>query len=182
MQIVIDTDKLSKRDLSVNEYLTLLSIYHKGKNNPINYIDRKVDYFSLQEKQYLLIDGSSVALTIKSIRLIEGVGRDYTILAISIRDQFPKGSKGGKYPWKGTVKAIADKLKKLDKSFGLSEYSDQQIIDSVRNYVNRFTLADMDRGMQIATYFIEKDGDSSLMAWLNMEPEQQQTKSMEIRL
>ena len=46
MQLIIDTDKLSKKNLSVNEYLTLLSIYYKSKNNSIDYVDRKVDYFS----------------------------------------------------------------------------------------------------------------------------------------
>ena len=37
--------------------------------------------------------------------------------------------------------------------------------------------------MQIATYFVEKDGDSSLMSWLSMEEQKFETKSsMEIRL
>ena len=182
MQIVIDTDKLIKRDLSVNEYLTLLSLYQKNISREINYSPKKNDFLTLNAKGYLNISGSSVALTDKALRLILGQERDYNQLAISIRDIFPKGSKNGKYPWKGTVKTIADKLKKLDKSHGLNEFSDQEILSVVVRYVNRFSLADMDRGMQIAPYFIEKEGDSSLMAWLNMEDEKIDTKSMEIKL
>lgn len=182
MVITIDLDRINKRGLTVNEYLTILSIYYKGKNNPISFTERKLDYFSLQQKQYLEIDGSTVRLTPMSIALLEGSGRDYLALAISIRSEFPKGSKGGKYPWRGTLKSIVDKLKKLDKSNDLANHSDEEIIQVVRQYVNRFTMSDMDRGMQIAPYFIEKDGESSLMAWLTMEDEEVKTKSMEIKL
>lgn len=183
MQIIIDIDKLGKKDLSVNEYITLLSVYYKTKSVKINYVDRKSDYFSLRDKGYLIINGSSVVLTPQSLILIEGRGRDYIQLATSIRDIFPKGTKNGKYPWKGTVKAIVEKLKKLDKSYGMSDYSDEEIISVTKRYINRFSFADMDRGMQIATYFVEKDGDSSLMSWLSMEEQKFETRSsMEIKL
>lgn len=182
MQIIIDLDKLDKKNLSVNEYITLLSVYYKTKDIQINYIDRKTDYFTLRDKGFIVINGSSVILTPQSILVIEGRGRNYVQLTESIREQFPKGLKSGKYPWKGTVKSIVDKLKKLDKSHGLSEYSDNDIIKVVSSYVNRFSLTDMDRGMQIAQFFIEKDGNSSLMAWLTMEEQTYETKSMEIKL
>lgn len=182
MQIIIDTDKLSKKQLSVNEYITLLSVYYKSKGVKIDYIDKKSDYFTLRDKGFITINGSSVILSSSAITLIEGRGRDYIQLAITIREMFPKGLKGGKYPWKGTIKVIADKLKKLDKSHGLSEYSDAEIAEAVYKYVNRFSLSDMDRGMQIASYFIEKDGDSSLMSWLQVEEQKFESKSMEIKL
>jgi len=182
MQIIIDLDKLNKKDLSVNEYITLLSVYYKTKELQINYIDRKSDYFTLRDKGYLVINGSSVVLTPQSVTLIEGRGRDYLQLAISIRDLFPKGSKAGKYPWKGTIKTIVEKLKKLDKSHDMSDFTDGEIVEAVYKYVNRFSLADMDRGMQIAPFFIEKEGNSSLMAWLSMEEQSFETKSMEIKL
>ena len=182
MNISIDTDKLKKRGISVNEYMTLLSVYYKGKGLSIDYVDKKSDYFSLRDKGFLVINGSSVVLSEPAITLIEGRGRDYIQLAITIREMFPKGLKGGKYPWKGTVKVIADKLKKLDKSHGLSEYSDAEIAEAVYKYVNRFSMADMDRGMQIAPYFVEKDGDSSLMSWLQVEEQKFESKSMEIKL
>lgn len=181
MQLTIDLDKLSTKDLSVNEYLTLLSVYYKTKAITIPYTDRKMDYFSLQEKKYLVISGNSVSLTPKALSLMGIFGRDYVSLAMDIRSIFPKGSKAGKYPWKSTVKSLTDKLKKLDKSFGMSEYTDEQILAVVNQYVGRFTSTDMDRGMQIASYFVEKDGESALMAWLQMEPEKE-FKSTEIKL
>lgn len=182
MVIQIDLDKLKKRDLSVNEYLTMLSIYYEGRKQSINYTNRKCDYFTLSSKEYIIIDGSTVNLTQKAINTIEGSGRDYVTLALAIREVFPKGSKGGKYPWRGTVKSIVDRLKKLDKTQNLSDYSNEDILKVVNSYVNRFSLTDMDRGMQISSYFIEKDGESSLMSWLGMEEPEINSKSMEIRL
>jgi len=182
MQIIIDLDKLNKNKISINEYITLLSVYYKTKDIQIDYTDRKSDYFTLRDKGFLEINGSSVILTPQSITLLEGRGRDYVQLAISIRELFPKGSKAGKYPWKGTIKSIVEKLKKLDKSHGLNDFSDEEIISAVDKYINRFSLADMDRGMQIAPFFIEKEGNSSLMAWLSMEEQSFETKSMEIKL
>jgi hypothetical protein len=182
MQLIIDLDKLDKRGLTVNEYLTLLSIYYKGKDIPINYIDRKADYFALQGKKYLEINGSTVSLTPISMSLLAPAGRDYVGLAMAVREQFPKGSKAGRYPWKGVVKTLVEKLKKLDKAYGMDEFSDEDIIRSTTLYVSRFTQNDMDKGMQIAPYFLEKDGNSSLMSWLQMEPEKDDHKSTEYKL
>lgn len=182
MQIIIDLDKLAKHGLSVNEYMTLLSIYYKAKNVDVNYIYRKTDYFVLQEKRYLEINGSLVSLTQQAISLLAPSGRDYVALAMAIREQFPKGSKAGRYPWKGVVKSIVTKLKTLDKSYGMDEFTDEDIIKATTLYVSRFNQNDMDRGMQIAPYFLEKEGNSALMSWLQMEPERDERKSTEIKL
>ena len=183
MQIIIDTDKLTKRGISINEYLLLLSIYHQQNNRSIDYIERRADYLSLQSKGYLSLDGAMVSLLPRALYLIEGIGRDYTQLANSIRECFPKGSKDGKYPWRGTIKIIVDKLKKLDKGHGMGDYTNDQILAVCKEYVDQFNHMTMDRGMQIAPYFIEKDGNSTLMAWLEKEDEVVIiTKSMEIKL
>ena len=183
MQIIIDTDKLTKRNISINEYLLLLSIYHQQNNRSIDYAERRADYLSLQSKGYLSLDGAMVSLLPRSLYLIEGIGRDYTQLANDIRECFPKGSKDGKYPWRGTIKIIIDKLRKLDKGHGMGDYTNDQILAVCKEYVDQFNHMTMDRGMQIAPYFIEKDGNSTLMAWLEKEDEViTSTKSMEIRL
>lgn len=183
MQIIIDTERLSRRGININEYLLLLSIYYKQNNKSIDYIERKADYLSLQSKGYLSLDGAMVSLLPRSLYLIEGIGRDYVQLATDIRECFPKGSKDGKYPWRGTIKIIVDKLRKLDKGHGMGDYTNDKIIAVCREYVNQFNHMTMDRGMQIAPYFIEKDGNSTLMAWLEKEDEPAiQTNSMEIKL
>lgn len=183
MQIVIDTDKISKRGLSINEYLSLLLIYNKQNGKSIDYSERKADYLSLSAKGYILIDGAMVSLLPRSLYLIEGIGRDYIQLATDVRECFPRGSKDGKYPWRGTIKVIVDRLRKLDKGHGMSDYTNEQIITVCREYVNQFNQMTMDRGMQIASYFIEKEGNSALMAWLEKEDDSIiERKSMEIKL
>lgn len=183
MQIIIDTERISRRGLSINEYLTLYSIYQQQNGRSIDYTDRKVDYLSLASKGYISIDGATVSLLPRSLYLIEGIGRDYTQLAIAIRECFPKGSKDGKYPWRGTIKILVDKLRKLDKGHGMSDYTNDKIVSVCREYVGQFNLNTMDRGMQIAPYFIEKEGNSTLMAWLEKEDEPMvSNQSMEIKL
>ena len=183
MIISIDTDKLDRKGISVNEYLTLLSIKFQQSGKSIDYIDRKVDYLSLSSKGYISIDGATVSLLPRAISLIDGKGRDYIELASKIRQIFPTGNKDGKYPWRGTLKSIVDKIKKLDKSYGLSKYSDEDILSACSSYVSKFGFKDMDRGMQIAPYFIEKEGISSLMSWLeNKEEIKIESKSWEIKL
>jgi len=183
MQITIDTERITRRGLSINEYLSLLAIYSKQNGKSIDYMERKVDYLSLSSKQYVLIDGGTVSLLPKALFLIEGIGRDYTQLATSIRECFPRGSKDGKYPWRGTIKILVDKLKKLDKGHGMADYTIDKIVAVCSNYVAQFNEQTIDRGMQIAPYFIEKDGNSGLMAWLEKEDEPSvNRKSMEIRL
>jgi len=183
MQIIIDTERLKKRDINVNEYLLLFSIYSQQNGRSIDYMERKADYLSLSSKGYISIDGAMVNLLPRSLYLIEGIGRDYTQLATDIRECFPKGSKDGKYPWRGTIKSLVDKLRKLDKGHGMGDYANEQIVAVCKNYTDQFNLMTMDRGMQIAPYFIEKDGNSTLMAWLEKEDEViTTTKSMEIKL
>ena len=183
MQIIIDTERIDRRGLNINEYLSLISIYSKQNGRSIEYIERRADYLSLASKQYILIDGAIVSLLPKALFLIEGIGRDYVHLATIIRECFPKGSKDGKYPWRGTIKTLVDKLRKLDKGHGMTDYTNDKIIEICNNYVAQFNAQTIDRGMQIAPYFIEKDGNSGLMAWLEKEDEPiVKRESMEIRL
>jgi hypothetical protein len=183
MQIIIDTERISRRGLNINEYLTLFVIYSKQNNKDVEYTDRRIDYLSLSQKGYILIDGATVKLLPKALYLIEGIGRDYVQLATQIRECFPKGSKDDKYPWRGTIKSIVDKLRKLDKGHGMSDYTSDQVLKACSEYVSKFNQITMDRGMQIAPYFIEKEGSSTLMAWLEKEEEVMiERKSMEIKL
>jgi len=183
MQIIIDTDRIAKRGLNINEYLSLLLIYSKQNNKDLDYIERKVDYLSLATKGYLSINGATVSLLPRALYLIEGIGRDYTLLATSIRECFPKGSKDDKYPWRGTIKILVDKLRKLDKGHGMADFTNEQIIAVCKEYVDKFNPMTMDRGMQIAPYFIEKEGNSALMSWLEKEDDVKiERKSMEIKL
>ena len=173
MNITIDTAKLDKLGLSINDYLTILQIHSRLRSKDINYVTRPIDYMSLRDRGYLSIRGSNISLTEKGANLIESKSRDYVTLAEQIRELFPKGRKDDKYPWRGTLRILSDRLKKLDKSFGLSAYSDQAIIDATKEYTSKFIMDYT--GMRICPYFLLKDGGSDLMAWLENEDEEEET-------
>lgn len=166
MNIIIDTAKLSRRGLSINEYLALIKIYNILKGKDIVYTERKGDYISLADKGYVIIEDGNVILTNKALSLIQGRSRDYESLAVIIRELFPKGKKNNKWPWKSTIKSIVTKLKKLDNHYGMSEYSDDAVVNATKSYIGSFTLTDMDAGMSLANYFVEKDDNSLLMGIL----------------
>ena len=170
MKISIDLTKLTKRRLSINQYLLLLKIYYQLKQFDLPFVEQKADYFHLSDNGFLTISGANVSLKDKAIHLIEDScgDRDYEGLAEKMKEIFPRGAKAGKWPWRSTTKDLADRLKKLDKGYGLEDYSDELILRTTEKYVNRFNERDMDSGMQICKYFIEKDGSSSLMDLLNM--------------
>lgn len=181
MNINIDLLKISKRGLNVNQYLLLLKIYYRTKGKSFNFKETKVDYLYLRDNGFLVLEGNNVQLKGKAVNLIEGnTKRDYETLASKVREIFPKGAKSGRYPWRASVKDLTTKLKKLDKHYDMSVYSDDVIIKTAESYVNRFTLQDMDSGMQICKYFLEKDNSSSLMDLLAMteeEPDKKESKS-----
>jgi hypothetical protein len=78
---------------------------------------------------------------------------------------------------------LVDKLRKLDKGHGMADFTNEQIIAVCKEYVDKFNPMTMDRGMQIAPYFIEKEGNSALMSWLEKEDDVKiERKSMEIKL
>lgn len=169
MEIVIDTIKLSKRKLSIIQFLVIYTLYNLNKDITIDFDISKVensDIIDLEAKGYIEINGGSISISKKGINFVEGRGRNYEELAIKIREEFPSGKKNNKYPWRGIVKSIVDKLKKLDRSYGLSIYTDNEIINAVKDYVGQFNSTNMDTGMQICPYFLEKNNTSNLIAWL----------------
>ena len=183
MQITIDLSKLNKKKLTINQYLLLLKIYYRSKEVNLEFTEIKADYLFLRDNGFLVIDGSAVILQKKAINLIEGTsGRDYELLAQQIREMFPRGAKGGKYPWRASIKDLSARLKKLDKHHELDNYSNDIVLKTVDSYVNKFTIRDMDSGMQICKYFLEKDGSSSLMDLLSMQEEQPSKEDRQLKI
>lgn len=176
MILTLDLIKLKNLELSINDYLILLLIYNKLHNITIDYTPRNVEYLSLADRGYISIEGSNISLTDKGMTALEYEEkstnkRNYQKLAEEIRNVFPKGLKDGKYPWRATIKSLEEKLKKLDKSFGLDKYSDDIILKAVSSYVSRFERDPS--GMRISLYFLLKDNSSDLMAYLELEEEQE---------
>ncbi len=179
MKINIDLTKLTKRRLNVNQYLLLLKIYYQSKSVIIPFEEQRADYFYLSDNGFLVISGANVTLKEKAVHLIEDSygDRDYEGLAEKIKELFPKGAKAGKWPWRSTTKDLSDRLKNLDKTYGLDDFPDETILKTTERYVNRFNERDMDAGMQISKYFIYKDGSSGLMDLLQMGDDDMKSSS-----
>lgn len=183
MKIIIDLVFLRKVKLTVNEYLTLIIINSPEKNIP--YKGQKIDYLSLDQKELIKLVGSTASITARGLEILEGIAelRPYEDLVEELRVLYPQGKKSGKWPWRGYSRDILVRLKKLDKSAGLDKYTNADLINAVKEYVGQFTLQDMDRGMQLLQYFIEKDGNSTLIAWLESDDKETlKTSSMDMRL
>ena len=169
MKLEIDTTLLEKKGLNINEYLTLLKTYNNINGEDIDYSPHKLEYLSLKNKEYVTLAGSNVSLTEKGLRLFNKTTRDYIALADELRGMFPKGRKDNRYPWRGTLRTLSDRLSKLDKYYGLAEYSDEAIIGATKDYVSNFG---MDKtGMRICPYFLLKDQNSDLLSWLEDDKE-----------
>lgn len=84
--------------------------------------------------------------------------RDYDTLANKMREVYPSGKKAGTaYQWKDSTNIISLRLKALDKKYTgcLDKYTDEQIVQATRNYVNSFNGSYT--YMQLLKYFIMKN-------------------------
>lgn len=79
----------------------------------------------------------------------------FTELATKLRDLWPSGMKDGKWPWRDSVKNLADRLKELWEIKGLgTKYSIDDCLFVARRYLAQF---EEDRKyMKLLKYFIGK--------------------------
>lgn len=80
--------------------------------------------------------------------------RRFVALADKLRALYPQGQKDGKYSWRDNTMTIARKLKTLFDKPGCCNYSDEDIIDATRRYVDSFN--GNYQYMQVLKYFILK--------------------------
>lgn len=80
--------------------------------------------------------------------------------AEKFKELFPKGVKSGGYPVRSSTADIADKLRKF---FKKHKYTQEQVLEATKRYVER-KGSEGYSFMQTAVYFIEKNGSSNLAA------------------
>lgn len=90
-----------------------------------------------------------------------------------IRDLFPKGVKSGGFPVRSSLVDIETKLKKF---FKKHKYTHEQVMEATRRYVNRKKQENY-AYMQIAAYFIEKNGISALASEIDNLNDEEETES-----
>jgi hypothetical protein len=84
--------------------------------------------------------------------------RDVTSLAERLRDLFPSGKKDKALNWKGSQKAIEQRLTLFFNKFG-TEYTDDEIVDCTRKYIASFN--GNYTYMRVLKYFIMKQVDGT---------------------
>lgn len=130
----------------------------------VQYDTPKQLYNDLQEQGFIKIIGDGykdVSIRPLGIELIgEATVDEITELASKIRDLFPKGVKSGGYPVRSSTVDIAEKLRKF---FKKHKYTQEQVIEATKRYVERKSREGY-AYMQKAVFFIEKEGSSTLAA------------------
>lgn len=119
-----------------------------------SYFESKMNgkYFITQKgttvlKQYIHSEGSKEKSKVSKFRLEE--------LATKMRDIYPAGKKPGTdYYWRSNVADLKKKLDTFFKVYG-DKYSDEEILQATRNYVNAFSQDN--RYMMLLNYFIWKE-------------------------
>lgn len=147
-------------------------IYNKAEENEL--ITRSIDSYGF-ERINVTEKGLELLKTIeeKSLASKKDNSDIYLEIAKEIREIFPSGRKEGTaYLWRDSENAIAVRLEKVFKANKIIP-NKEKIIAATKVYVDSF------KGnytyMQLLKYFIIKDGDSQLLAYLenidNLEEE-----------
>jgi len=159
--------ELTLKELAV---LNLLYIYSISLNDIKEdlLIDDAV-FQQLENKNYILIkENNELIFTVKTFDFFKvrndisetSLLRRAKILTPELRKLFPDGKKENLY-WKGSIIEIEKKLVSFLRKH--KKYNNTEIINATKNYVDSFTIKTY---MQVLKYFIEKDGGSTLLEYL----------------
>jgi len=178
MGVRINFAHLSKYEITQKEYYLVLAI-HANPNFP--QAGSPQIFQNLIDKGFIVCSNSMLNLTVKGRKLIKHTAyavedTEYTVsiedLATKLRALFPEGKKGQTpYYWRGNSKEIEEKLTNFFKKN--PTYTEEQVIAATQRYVNSYTSTGDLTFMQLLKYFIEKDGNSSLLTFLENYTEEE---------
>lgn len=144
MKFTINTNILSKNNLSLGEFLLLLMGYYE-----VDYADT---FDALVKKGLIeqnLFKSMSAVLSNNSKNLIARIlmesddkainsGIDFDNLAETLQSLYPKGLKPGTtHEWRGKTEEIAQKLRTLIVKFDF-QFTEEEAIAAVKEYVDTF--------------------------------------------
>ena len=159
MRITIDTDILSRNNISLGEFLVLLLGYNNCNFDERfgSLVDKKLADIDKYTMGSIVLSGNSKDLIARLLteadeRLKKSPIKDFYRLAAVLRNLYPDGNKAGTtYPWRGTVEEIAQKLMVLVTMHGFI-YTEDEAIRATKEYVSDFKS---DRAhMKLLKYFI----------------------------
>lgn len=172
MGVRINFAHLPKFGITQKEYYLILAI-HANANFPYTNTVNPL-YDSLIDKGMLSYNGTTLNVTTLGRRLIKQTAyvvedTEYLVsvedLAKKLKELFPEGRKESTpYYWRGNSKEIEAKLTEFLKKN--PNYTEEQILNATQRYLNAYKSQSDYRYMQLLKYFIEKDGNSTLLTFL----------------
>lgn len=95
------------------------------------------------------------AFNISDYKIVKESGHTYfTSLAMGLRNLWPAGEKDGKYPWRDSVKNLANRLKLLWQQRQLKDYTIDECLTVARRYLAQYEKDT--KYMMLLKYFIMK--------------------------
>lgn len=178
MKISIDEDICKKYRLDLPLVCSIVLLTYKKTYEEC--VKELLNRGIIEEKESLFGKQYEISLSwyekVQNILIDSEATNKYTIddrvknLTTVLREIYPKGIKPGTQSyWRGNIKNVEYKLKKFFVKYG-NFYTDEQIINATRSYVNRH--ASDTTCMRVLPYFIEKDNNSDLATILeNLDDE-----------
>lgn len=145
MKIPIDTDVLKKYDLSLGQYLVLLSGYYGLDYTKVQeeLVEKKLIDRNLFSDFPPILSNDTKDLIAKIIvesddKLLSCPIKDFEALAKTLQQYYPEGIKPGKtYPWRGTVDEIAQRLRTLVVKYDFT-FTVEEALEAIEEYVSSF--------------------------------------------
>jgi len=140
-----------KDGLTVDESIELAVLCGLTKGLVINLYSSVIK--SLQEQGY--IDEESKALP-SALKVFRNIKNDNSQLARKLRELYPAGMKDDRWPWRGTISSVSERLDEFNKMY--PDINEEEIIQTTKDYLAKFTE---DGGRSLLIYFIWKTIDGS---------------------
>lgn len=146
MKIPINTEVLRKYNLSLGQFLVLLSGYYELDYNSIQ---KELVEKGLVEKNLFsdfppILSNNTKNFIAKILvesddKLLSCPIKDFHALALKCQDAYPNGIKPGKtYPWRSDTETIVQKLQTLVVKYDFL-FTEKEALSAIKQYVASFT-------------------------------------------
>jgi len=163
MKIEIDTDVISKLEISISEYILIYLLYHDCKEKIVVTAEM---ILNLETKGFVKDLPEGIILRKKAIDLFNTSvpikTKSLEEFVDNYRSLFPSGVKSGNRLVKGDRYGCLNKFKTFNLKY--PEYSKEDILEATKVYVDLCRKRNYDK-MTSADYFIEKDKISMLASY-----------------
>lgn len=163
MQILIDTDIISKLGISINEYCLIYLLYHDCKDT-IGATTEMI--LNLEAKGFVKDLPDGIILRKKTLDLFNVIvptkTKDLEEFVENYRNLFPSGVKSGNRLVKGDKFGCLSKLRNFTVKY--PEYTKEEVLEATKIYIDLCRKRNYDK-MTSADYFIEKDKVSMLASY-----------------